>query len=77
MLVLANYDMAELKARGHLNKLVSERIAKDPSVEGGERKLDEFWYIIATAYSEGRFGYEPLSEKDIANFDYVIRLESF
>ncbi len=77
VLVLANYDMTELKAREHLNKLVSERIAKDTSVEGGERKLNEFWYIIATAYSGGRFGYEPLSEKDIANFDYVIRLESF
>lgn len=74
VLIIENYDMTGHEARKHLNLLVIDRLAKDPSMAWG-RKLEKLWYIIATAYTEGRYGYDPLSEETMDCFNFVIRLD--
>ena len=76
VLVIERFDMTDLKVRDHMKKLIEYRIANDISVEGGKRKLEELWYIIAIAYPEGHFGYEALADNDISIFDTVVRLDN-
>lgn len=76
VLVIEHFDMTDLKVRDHMKKLIEYRTANDISVEGGIRKLDELWYIIAIAYPEGHFGYEALNDSDISVFDTVVRLDN-